>query len=123
MNRHNSALSDVLRAVPKFAVGGWAWVYNTTATIDQGAKTDRDAKVLKAKLSLNWRAPSRSSQLAPVPPLTPRTAPLWALSSYFFINPPTFPVRMLAGTFWYNAASPVSIPTTMATCRSICQRD
>ena len=53
VERRNSALFDALRAVPKFAVGGWAWVYNTTATIRQGAKTDTDAKVLKAKLSLN----------------------------------------------------------------------
>ena len=42
--RRKSALSDALRAVPKlFAVGGSEWVYNTTATIRQGAKTDMDA--------------------------------------------------------------------------------
>ena len=29
-------------------------MYYTAATIRQGAKTDTDAKVLKAKLSLNW---------------------------------------------------------------------
>ena len=46
-----------MRPVPKFAVGGWVWVYNTAATICQGVKTDTDAKVLKAKLSLNWTAP------------------------------------------------------------------
>ena len=54
MDRRNSALSDALRPVPKFAVGDWVWVYNTAATIRQGAKTDTDAKVLKTKLSLNW---------------------------------------------------------------------
>ena len=53
VERRNSALSDALRAVLKFAVGGWVWVYNTAATIRQGAKMDADAKVLKAKLSLN----------------------------------------------------------------------
>ena len=46
-----SALTDALRAVPKFAVGDWVWVYNTAATTHQGAKTDTDAKVLKAELS------------------------------------------------------------------------
>ena len=51
--RRNSALTDALRAVPKFAVVSWVWVYNTAATIRQGAKMDADAKVLKAKLSLN----------------------------------------------------------------------
>ena len=40
-----------------FALGGWVRVYNTTATIRQGAKTDTDATVLKSKLSLNWTAP------------------------------------------------------------------
>ena len=53
VKRRNSALSDTLCAVPKFVVGGWVWVYNTVATIHQGSKTDTDAKVLKAKLSLN----------------------------------------------------------------------
>ena len=57
MERRNSALSDALCPVPKFAVGGWTWVHNTATTIPQGAKTDTDAKDLKAKLSPNWTAP------------------------------------------------------------------
>ena len=65
------------------------------------------------------RAPTKSSRLAPVPPMTARTAPLWALSSYTWIYPPTCPARMLAGAFRYNAASPVPTLTTMATCRSV----
>ena len=31
--RRISVLSDALREVPKFAVGGWVWVYNTATTI------------------------------------------------------------------------------------------
>ena len=54
VERRNSALSDALRPVPKFAVGSRAWVYNTAATIRQGAKMDTEAKVFKAKLSFNW---------------------------------------------------------------------
>ena len=53
MERRNSALADALRAVPKFTFGDCVWVYNTAATIRQGAKTDTDAKVFKAKVSLN----------------------------------------------------------------------
>ena len=53
VERRNSALSDAMRPVPKLAVGGWVWVYNAPATIRQGTKADTDAKVLKAKLSLN----------------------------------------------------------------------
>ena len=68
------------------------------------------------------RAPTKSSQLALVPPLTPRTVPLWARSSNIWVYPPTCPARMLGGAFRYNAASPVPTPTTMATCRSVCQR-
>ena len=49
MERRNSALSDVLCAVSKFAVGGLVWVYNTAATIHQGTKTDTDAKVPKGQ--------------------------------------------------------------------------
>ena len=54
MNRRNSVLSDTLCPVPEFVFGGWAWVYNSAATIRKSAKTNTDAKVLKAKLSLNW---------------------------------------------------------------------
>ena len=45
------------------------------------------------------RAPTTSSQLAPVPSLIPRTAPLGALSSYIWIHPLTCLARMLAGAF------------------------
>ena len=123
VERRTSALSDALTPAPKFAVGGWVWVYNTAATIHQGAETDTDAKVLKAKSSRSTgRAPSMSSQLAPAPPLTPRTTPLWAPSSHIRIYPPTCPARMLAVAFRYNDSSPVPPPTSMATCRRICQQ-
>ena len=52
-----SALDDALRPVPKFAVGGWACVYNSASTIHQGVKANTDAKVLKAKLALNRTGP------------------------------------------------------------------
>ena len=68
------------------------------------------------------RAPTKSPQLPSVPPLTPRTAPLSALSSYIWVYLPTCPAHMLAGAFRYNAASPVLTPMAVATCRSICQR-
>ena len=42
VERRNSTLSEALRPVPKFAVGGWVWVYNTAATTRQGAKTDTE---------------------------------------------------------------------------------
>ena len=46
-------------------------MYNTAATNNQGAKTDTDAKVLKAKLSLNWTA---SYKVLVVGPCTPADA-------------------------------------------------
>ena len=52
-NLRNSALTDALRPAPNFAVGSWAWVYNSASTIRQGVKANTDAKVLKAKLALN----------------------------------------------------------------------
>ena len=41
------------RLSPPYAVGSWAWVYNSAATINQGAKKGTDAIVLKTKFSLN----------------------------------------------------------------------
>ena len=90
-------------------------MYNTAATIRQGAKTDTDAKVPKAKLSLNWTGPYKVLAVGPCPPLTPRTAHLWATSPSIRIYPPTCQVRTLAGAFRCIAASPVPTPTTKAT--------
>ena len=36
INRRNSAFTDALRPASNFAVGGWAWVYNSAPTIRQG---------------------------------------------------------------------------------------
>ncbi|CAB1101426.1 unnamed protein product [Ectocarpus sp. CCAP 1310/34] len=57
IERRNSALSDALRKVPSYTVGGWVWVYNTESTIRQGVRSGTDDKVLKAKLSFLWTGP------------------------------------------------------------------
>ena len=53
-NRRNSTLADSLRPALKFALGGLAWVNYSASTIRQGMKANTDAKVLEAKLALNW---------------------------------------------------------------------
>ena len=122
MDRRNSALSDALRPVPKFAVGDWVWVYNTAATIRQGAKTDTDAKVLKTKLSLNWTGPYKVLGVGPCTPAdTPYGSSLSA--NILHLDPPShMPGADARRAFRCNAASPVPTPTIMATCQSICQR-
>ena len=65
-------------------------------TIRQGAKPDTEAKVLKAKLSLNWTGPYMSSQLAPALQRTPRTDLLSRQSSCIWIFLPICPALMLA---------------------------
>eukprot|EP00904_Undaria_pinnatifida_P007854 jgi/Undpi1/4199/HiC_scaffold_16.g07566.m1 len=61
----NSALADALRPAPNFTVDGWAWVYNSASTIRQGVKANTDAKVLKAKLALNWTGPYKVLAVGP----------------------------------------------------------
>ena len=46
-------------------MGGWAWVYNSASTIRQGVKTNTDAKVVKAKLALNWTGPYKVLAVRP----------------------------------------------------------
>ena len=41
------------------------WVHHTAATIRQGSKTDTNAKVLKAKLLLNWTSPYKVLAIGP----------------------------------------------------------
>ena len=65
VNRRNSALTDAMRPAPKFAVGGWAWVYNSASTIHQSAKANTDTKVLKAKLALKWTGPYKVLAVGP----------------------------------------------------------
>ena len=48
---------DALRLFPPFSVNGWAWIYNSAATIRQGARKVTDAIVVKTKLSFNWIGP------------------------------------------------------------------
>ena len=78
VNRRNSALADALRPAPNFAKGGWAWVYNSASTIRQGVKANIDARVVKAKLALNWTGPYKIWQSVPAPPFAARgQAPLF----------------------------------------------
>ena len=64
-NRRNSALTDALCPAPNFTLGGGAWVYNSASTIRQGVKVNTDAKMLKAKLALNWTGPHKILAVGP----------------------------------------------------------
>ena len=68
VDRRNSALIDALRPVLKFAVGNWAWVYDSACTIHQGVKANTDAKVLKVKLELNCTGHYKLLAVAPCSP-------------------------------------------------------
>ena len=128
VNSRNSALSDAHRLVPKFDVGGWAWVYHTVSIIRQGAKPDSDVKILKAKFSLNLTDPYKILAVAPCSAAdTPDGSPPGAKLMYLHIPSDIFAysfryARPHVGAFQSNAASPVPTPTTVATCRSIWQR-
>ena len=65
VDRRNSALTDALRPAPNFATGGWACVHNFASTIRQGVKANTDAKVLKAKLALDWTGPYKILAVGP----------------------------------------------------------
>ena len=122
MEHSNSALSDALRPVPEFAVGGWVWVYNPAATIRQGTKTDTDAKVLKAKRSLNWTGPYKFLAAGPCSSAdNPHGSPLSAKLLCLDLRSDS-PGADARRAFRYNAASPVPTPKIVATCLSICQR-
>ena len=79
--------ADAMRAVPKFAVGVYVWVYNTVATTRQGAKTGTDAKVLKAKHSFNRTGPYEVLEVGLCTPTdTPDGSPLGAQLLYLDIS-------------------------------------
>ncbi|CAB1121588.1 unnamed protein product [Ectocarpus sp. CCAP 1310/34] len=65
VERRNSSLLDAIHKLPQFPVGGWAWVYNTAATIRQGVRKDTDQQVLKAKFALSWTGPYKVLAVGP----------------------------------------------------------
>ena len=67
LNRRNAPIMDALRRSPPFTIGGWAWIYNSAATIRQGAKKGTDATVLKTNLSFNWISPFNILTAGPAP--------------------------------------------------------
>ena len=69
----------------------------------------------RTKIISTGRAPAKSSQLAPAPQQTTRTDLFSGLCSCIWIFLPIRPALMLAGAYRFNAASPVSAPTTVAT--------
>ena len=68
------------------------------------------------------RAPTKSWQLAPAPQRIPRTVLLPRQSPCIWIFLPICPALILAGAYRFIAASTVSTPTTVASCRGFCQR-
>ena len=69
-------------------MGGWVWVYNSASTIHQGVKAKTDAKVLKAKLALNWTGPYKVLAVGPCSAAeTPDRSPLG--SNLFYLDLPS----------------------------------
>ena len=89
LDLRNAPILDALRRSLSVTTSGWAWVYNTAATIRQGAKKDTDATVLKTSFPLTGLARSKSSPWAPLRPPTPRTAVLSTTNSSTLTSPLT----------------------------------
>ncbi|CAB1116000.1 unnamed protein product [Ectocarpus sp. CCAP 1310/34] len=65
VNEQQNDWDDAVHKLPQFTVGGWAWVYNTAATIRQGVQKDMDQMVLKAKFALSWTGPYKVLAVGP----------------------------------------------------------
>ncbi|CAB1111268.1 unnamed protein product [Ectocarpus sp. CCAP 1310/34] len=108
VERRNLSLLDAIHKLPQFTVGGWAWVYNTAATIRQGVQKDTDQQVLKAKFALSWTGPYKVLEVGPASAdATPEGRPL-------------FPAQQLVVACLSFVASPVAIRTRRTTCRNLC---
>ncbi|CAB1116210.1 unnamed protein product [Ectocarpus sp. CCAP 1310/34] len=95
VERRNSSLLDAIHKLPQFTVGGWAWVYNTAAAIRQGVQKDMHQQVLKAKLALSGRGPTKFLRWVPPLPTPLRTAARWRINSSTWTCLPIFPARQL----------------------------
>ena len=115
-----SALSDGLKQLPTFAIGGWVWVYNTATTIRQGAKAGTDAKILKGKLSVNWTGPFKILAVGPSPTeATPYGRPLAAKLLYLDLPndmPGADAPCRVSVVRCKPCANPMTAPTTRDSC-------
>ena len=89
---------------------------------DKAQRRTRAPRSSTPSSRLVGRDATKPSQVAPAPPLTPRTALPRAPSSLFWIHPPTCPAPMLASVCRCNAATPVPTLTSMTTRRNIFQQ-
>ena len=122
VNCRNSALADALRPAPNFDKGGWAWVYNSASTIRQGVKANTDAKVLEAKLALNWTGPYKVLAVGPCSAAeTPDGSPLGSNLLYLDL-PSDLPGSDARRRVAIERCNPVPTPTTAGTCPNTYRR-
>ena len=123
VERRNSALSDGLKQIPTYAIGGWVWVYNAAATIRLGTKAGTDAKVLKAKLSLNWMGPFKTLVIGPSPAEATLMAALWPKNFFTSTSPTTCLVRTPPVESRWFAANLAPTHKTASTSGDTCPQD
>ena len=97
------------------------WIYNSAATIRQGAATgssaanNADTQVLKAKLSLNWTGPFKILAVGPLAS-APDNRPLADKLLYLDLPSPTCQAQTPKNAYPLHVASPAKTPTTLTTC-------
>ena len=97
------------------------WTCNTVATIRQEAKAGSDAKVIKAKLSLNWTGPFKIGGPSPAG-ATPDGGPL-AFKLLYLDLPNDMPGADTPCRVSLVRCKPCGTPTTATTSRNFCPRD
>ncbi|CAB1102179.1 unnamed protein product [Ectocarpus sp. CCAP 1310/34] len=116
VERRNSSLLDAIHKLPQFTVGGWAWVYNTAATIRQGAQQDTDYSCSRLNSHFPGRAPTKFLRWVPPPPTPLRAAARWRVNSSTWTCLPIFPAPQLVVACLSFVASPVAIRMRRTTC-------
>ena len=91
-------------------------MYNSASTIRQGMKANTDAKVLKAKPTLNWTGPYKILAVGPDSAAEILDGLQLGGNLLYLDLPSDCPVRTLVGVWRLNPESPAPTPTTAGTC-------
>ena len=97
-------------------------MYNSVSPIRQGVKANTDAKVLKAKLALNWTGPSKVLAVGPCSSAeTPDGSPLGDNLLYLDL-PSDLPGSDARRRVAIECCKPCANPTTAVTCPNTYRR-
>ena len=116
-------MSNALKKLPTYAIGGLGVDLQDCRNHLARGRAGTDAKVLKAKLSLNWMGPFKTLVIGPSPAEATLMAALWPKNFFTSTSPTTCLVRTPPVESRWFAANLAPTHKTASTSGDTCPQD